>query len=97
MLRSRFEAIHDPGRIVDELCAELAPAAISHHEHSAMPLNNSGDELLVRRVSGEAGGELPKREPLVVFNKNLEDLVEHPIWIEHQVYSTLLLGNRVKI
>jgi hypothetical protein len=40
-----------------------------------MPINNSGDQLLVRRISGEAICELSKREPVVVFNKNLKDRV----------------------
>jgi len=33
--------------ILDKSCAELAPTAISYHEYSAMPINNSGDQLLV--------------------------------------------------
>jgi hypothetical protein len=33
--------------ILDESCAELAPTAISYREYSAMPINNSGDQLLV--------------------------------------------------
>ncbi len=46
-------------------------------------MNNFGDYMLVRRISGEAICELPKREPIVVFNKNLKDLVENTIWIKH--------------
>lgn len=56
-----------------------------------MPMNNFGDDMLVRRFSGEAICELPKREPIVVFNKNLKDLVENTIWIRHYANSTFLL------
>jgi hypothetical protein len=45
-------------------------------------MNNFGDYMLVRRVSGDATCELPKREPIIVFNKNLKDLVENTIWIK---------------
>ena len=55
-------------------------------------MNNFGDYMLVRGFSGEATCELPKREPIVVFNKNLKDLVENTICIKHYVYSTFLLG-----
>jgi hypothetical protein len=57
-------------------------------------MNSFGDYMLVRRLSGEAICELPKREPIVVFNKNLKDLVENTVWIKHYVYSTFLLGTR---
>jgi len=50
-------------------------------------MNNFGDYMLVRRVSCEAIGELSKREPVVVFNENLKDLVENKIWIKHHVDS----------
>lgn len=33
--------------ILDEVCAELAPATIRHHEYSALPMNNSGYELMI--------------------------------------------------
>jgi hypothetical protein len=65
--------------IFDKLPAEPAPATIIHDEYSAVPMNNCGDYMLVRRVSGDAICELPKREPIVVFNKNLKDLVENTI------------------
>jgi hypothetical protein len=74
--------------IFDQLRTELAPATIIHNEHSAVLMNNFGDQMLVRRVSGDAICELPKREPGVVFNKNLKNLVENMIWIKHHVYST---------
>lgn len=76
--------------IFDQLRAELAPATIVHNKHSAVPMNNFRDYVLVRRVSGDAICELPKREPVVVFNKSLENLVENTIWVKHHVYSTLL-------
>jgi hypothetical protein len=80
------------GSIFDER-AELAPATIIHNEYSAVPMNNFGDYMLVRRVSGKAKCELPKREPVVVVNKTFKDRVENTIWIKHHVYSTLLLGD----
>ena|SRR5215469_8883219 len=73
--------------IFAQLRAELAPA-IRHNEHSAVSINNFGNYMLVQRVSGDTTCELPKCEPVVVFNKNLENLVENTIWIRHQVYST---------
>ena len=75
--------------ILDEACTELAPTAISDYEYSAMPINNSGDQLLVRRISGEAICELSKREPVIVFNKSLKDRVENTIWIKGRLHSTL--------
>jgi hypothetical protein len=50
-------------------------------------MNNLRDYMMARRVSGEAICELPKGEPVVVFNKNLKNLVENTIWIKHHVYS----------
>jgi len=40
-LETRRNGIHD------EVCAELAPATISDHEYSAMPMNNFGNDLLI--------------------------------------------------
>ena len=73
--------------IFDQLRAELAPATIVHNEHSAVPMNDFRDYVLVRRVSGDAICELPKREPVVVFHKSLKNLVENTIWIKHHVYA----------
>ena len=76
--------------ILDESCAELAPTAISYHKYSAMPMDDSGDQLVVRRISGESICELSKREPVVVFNKSLKDQVENTIWIKRHLHSSLL-------
>jgi hypothetical protein len=70
--------------VFDQLRAELAPA-IRHNEHPDVPINNFGNYMLVRRVSGDTICELPKCEPVVVFNKNLKNLVEDTIWIGHHV------------
>lgn len=79
--------------ILDESCAELAPTAISYHKYSAMPMDNSGDQLVVRRTSGESIRELPKREPVVVFNKSLKDQVENTIWIKRHLHPNPSLGS----
>jgi hypothetical protein len=57
-----------------------------------MPINNSGDQLLVRRVSGEAICELSKREPVVVFNKSLKNRVENTIWIKRRLHFQPFFG-----
>jgi len=40
--------------ISDQLRAEPAPATIIQNEYSAVPMNNFGDYMLVRRISSEA-------------------------------------------
>ena len=57
---------------------------------AAVPMDDSGDQLVVRRISGESICELSKREPVVVFNKNLKDQVENAIWIKRHLHLTLL-------
>ena len=74
--------------ILDQSCTELAPTAISYHKYSAMPMSDSGNQLVVRMISGEAICELSKREPVVVFNKSLKYQVENTIWIKHRLHST---------
>jgi hypothetical protein len=68
--------------IFDELRAEFASATIIHNEYFAVAVNNFGDCVLVRGVPRKARCELPKGEPVVVFNENLKDLVENSIWIK---------------
>jgi hypothetical protein len=58
-----------------------------------MPMDNSGDQLVVRRISGESIRELSKREPVVVFNKRLKDQVENTIWIERHLHPNPSLGS----
>jgi len=72
--------------ILDESCAKPAPASISYHKHAAMPMDDLGDQLVVRRISGESICELSKCEPVVVFNKSLKDEVENTIWIKRQLH-----------
>jgi hypothetical protein len=83
----------NPRSISDHLRAELAPATIIHNEHSAVPMNDAGDHRLVRRVSGDSICELPEGEPVVVFDKNLKDLVENTIGIKHRVYPNPVSGD----
>ena len=54
-----------------------------------MPIDNSRDQLLIRRIAGGAICELPQREPVVVFNKSLKDRIENTIWIKRRLHSTL--------
>jgi hypothetical protein len=52
----------NPRSISDHLGAELAPASITRNEHSGVPMNNFGNHMLVRRVSGDSIRELPEPE-----------------------------------
>jgi hypothetical protein len=78
----------DLDSIFDQLRTEPAPATIIYDEHSVVSINNFGDYVLVRQVSGNAICKLPKCEPVVVFNKNLKHLIEKTIWMKHHVYPT---------
>lgn len=87
----------DLGGIFEELRAKFTPATVAHSEYFAVPVNNFGDCVLVRRISGEATCELPKREPVVVFNENLQDLVENTILIKRHFVLNPFLADRCEI
>lgn len=82
MIGWAFKVARNLGGIFDELRPEFASATIIHNEYFAVAVNNFGDCVLVRGVPSKARRELPKGEPVVVFNKNLKDLVENSIWIK---------------